>query len=102
VQIPEAEPLECFRARVCETVKRLIAAPEDGAGRAAPAPAEELVIVSHGGVIAALLADWLGAGYDHLLRRLALDNAGISAVDCHVNPPCVLWVNATEHLTNHR
>jgi broad specificity phosphatase PhoE len=64
-------------------------------------PTGELAIVSHGGVIASLLADWLGADYDRLLRRLSLDNAGISAVDRRTNPPRVLWINDTDHLINH-
>ncbi len=85
VHIPGAEPLERFRVRVRDAVSRIVAAHREG----------ELVIVSHGGVIAALLADWLVADYDHLLRRLTLDNAGISAFDCRTNPPHVLWVNAT-------
>ena len=72
----------------------------DGAPSASSAEADEgeVVIVSHGGVIAAWLADWLKADYDHVMQRLVLDNAGISAVDLHTLPPQVLWVNATTHL----
>jgi probable phosphoglycerate mutase len=91
MRIPGAEPLERFRARVQKVVSQILREHHDG----------ELVIVSHGGVIAALLADWLGADYDQLLRRLVLDNAGISAIDGQANPPHVLWINATDHLTNH-
>lgn len=91
VAIPGAEPLEAFRSRARQTVARILLAHRDDAA---------VVIVSHGGVIAALLADWLNAQYDEVLRRLALDNAGISALDCQVAPPCVLWINATHHLTD--
>jgi hypothetical protein len=50
-------------------------------------------------VIAALLADLWHADYDALLRRLRLDNAGITALECgNGTPPHVLWVNATTHL----
>ena len=67
-----------------------------------PAEADEgeIVIVSHGGVIAAWLAEWLNADYDHVMQRLVLDNAGITAVDARTLPPQVLWVNATTHLTS--
>jgi len=92
VTIPGAESLEQFRARIRNAITQILSTYHDDG---------ELVIVSHGGVIAALLSDWLGADYDHLLRRLVLDNAGISALDRQTNPPQVLWVNATDHLTNH-
>ena len=58
----------------------------------------DIVIVTHGGVIAALLADWLGASFDQLLRRLALDNAGVTGCHYRMTPPHVLWVNDTRHL----
>lgn len=92
VSIPAAEPLEKFQRRVQEAVGRILAAHHrDG----------DIVIVSHGGVIAALLAEWMRAEYDQVLRRLVLDNAGVSAIDYRVMPPCILWVNATHHLSNH-
>ena len=88
VSIPNAEPLEAFRARVRRTLERLIEQFDDG----------EYVIVSHGGVIAAVLADTLGADFDLLLRRLRLDNAGITALEFATPLPHVLWINATAHL----
>ena len=91
VQIPDAEPLADFRARVRAAFTRMLAAHE---GRG------DLVIVTHGGVIASLLADCLDAAYDRLLRGLSLENAGVSAVNCRHQPPVVMWVNATTHL-NH-
>ena len=88
VSIPDAEPLEAFRVRVRRTLEQLIERFEDG----------EYVIVSHGGVIAAMLADTLGADFDLLLRRLRLDNAGITALEFATPLPHVLWINATAHL----
>ena len=88
VQIPEAEPLAQFRARVRGAFARIIQAH----------PEEELIVVSHGGVMASLLADWLEADYDGVLRRVVLENAGISACDARTRPPHVLWVNDTHHL----
>lgn len=87
-EIPGAEPHAAFRERVRQAAARLIARMGEG----------EHVVVSHGGVIAALLADWLHADYDTLLRRLRLDNASITALDVDGDVPHVLWVNAVEHL----
>ncbi len=87
--IPNAERLEIFLQRVRGARERLLATLQ----------AEEAVIVAHGGVIAALLADALCTTYDHCLQHVALDNAGISAVAFEAGrPPSVLWVNATAHL----
>ena len=92
VVIPGAEPVLDFRARVRQAVGRIVAAHRQD---------ESIVIVSHGGVIATLLADWMQAEYDQVLRRMALDNGGISAIDCQALPPAILWVNATHHLGHH-
>ena len=99
VAIPRAEPLEQFRERVRGAVSRIVAGIGEG----------EYVVVSHGGVIAAVLADVLGADYDFVIRRMRLDNAGITALELgaalpHAPTPNalvwghVLWVNSTLHL----
>lgn len=90
VTIPSAEPLAAFRARARGAFDRIVGDMADG----------EYVVVSHGGVIAALLADVLRADYDALLRRLQLDNGGITAIECGWGTPYVLWVNATTHLSS--
>ena len=88
VTIPEAEPAAAFHQRVRRVFERI----------AQRHPDQEVVLVTHGGVIASLFSRWLEADYDRLLRRVALENAGISRVDCRTQPPLVLWVNATHHL----
>jgi len=88
VVIPDAEPIAAFRGRVRAALKRIMANFEEG----------ECVVVSHGGVIAALLADLLAADYDALLRRLRLDNASITALECGAGLSHVLWINWTAHL----
>ena len=90
VVIPNGEPLDAFRLRVRQAWSRVLATIEGGDG--------EYVVVSHGGVIAAMLADALAADYDILIRRLRLDNAGITAIDCDGRMPHVLWINSTTHL----
>jgi len=87
VVIPGGEPLAAFRERVRQALARIL----EGAGEG------EYVVVSHGGVIAALLADLLSADYDLLMRRLRLDNAGVTAVEFGALPH-VLWINSTAHL----
>ncbi len=91
VLIPGGEPTERFHQRVHEAFGRIAQAHRDHSER-------EVIVVTHGGVIASLLATWLDADYDRFLRRVALENAGVSAVDCQHQPPSVLWVNATHHL----
>jgi broad specificity phosphatase PhoE len=88
VDIPGGEPLAAFRQRVRRAFDRALAGFGEG----------EYVVVTHGGVIAALLADWLSADYDTLIRRLRLDNAGITALELGSPLPHVLWVNSTRHL----
>lgn len=90
VIIPGGELLEPFRERVRGVLGRIVADVEDG----------EHVVVSHGGVIAAWLADILGADYDLLIRQLRLDNAGVTAIEFGTGLPHVLWINSTDHLTS--
>ena len=88
VVIPGGEPLAAFRQRVRRTLDRVMGGFGEG----------EHVVVTHGGVIAAVLADLLEADYDTLIRRLRLDNAGITALELGSRLPHVLWVNSTLHL----
>ena len=90
VVIPQAESLEVFQARVRRAMERILGLMEEG----------EYVIVTHGGVIAMMLADLLGADYDTLMRRLRLDNAGVTALEWGSGSgrPHVLWINSTIHL----
>ncbi len=88
VVIPGAEPVETFRARTRKALQTIAAGFDNG----------EYVIVSHGGGIAALLADVLGAEYDAVIRRLRLDNGGVTALEFGTGHPHVLWINATAHL----
>lgn len=92
VAIPEAEPVAQFRARARAAFDRIVSANQQ----------HELLIVTHGGVIASLLADWLGADYDQLLHQLVLSNAGVTAVECSGVSRWILWVNATTHLIPER
>lgn len=87
--VPGAEPVAAFLHRVRRARDDLLTTLE----------AEEAVIVTHGGVIAALLADALRADYNHLLQYLRLDNGGVSAVEFEADQLAhVVWINRTSHL----
>ena len=88
VIIPGAEPVDQFRLRARQALEKILSGCGEG----------EYVIVSHGGIIATLLADLVGADYDAVLRRVRLDNAGVTALEFGTGLPHVLWINSTTHL----
>ena len=88
VRIPDAEPVPTFQRRAWQALERVASQVNGG----------DYVVVSHGGVIAAILAQMWGADYDAVLRKLRLDNGGITALEFGAPVPHVLWVNATAHL----
>jgi len=53
----------------------------------------ENIVVAHGGVIAAMLAIIVGADYESILKRVRLDNAGITSVEATSNGLQVLSIN---------
>ena len=86
--IPNAERVGHFRKRVTERVRQ-IARKENG---------KTVLVVTHGGVITALLTDWLKADFDSVLQGLQIDNTSLTFV---VMTPTTakLWViNDTDHL----
>jgi len=88
VAILRGEALDAFHGRVRRAFARIAAAHQGG----------ELVVVSHGGAIASLLAEWLRKDYDQVLGPLALGNASITEVEWGQEQVDVLRVNHTEHL----
>jgi broad specificity phosphatase PhoE len=81
---PGGEPLEAVQERALRALTAIAAAHPDG---------DEVLIVSHGGVISACLAHWLGLPLSSIWR-LTVGNASVS----RVAPPRVLSVNETSHL----
>ena len=71
IVIPKGELLKNFRKRVTERVQA-IARTNRG---------KTVLIVTHGGVITALLTDWLKADFDNLLINLQIDNTSLTLVD---------------------
>jgi alpha-ribazole phosphatase len=81
---PGGEPLADVQARVVRAVAQIATAHPNG---------EDVLVVSHGGVISALLAHWLGLPLSSIWR-LAVANCSLS----EVAPPRVVSVNETGHL----
>jgi len=81
---PGGEPLADVQARVVRVVEGIAAAHPNG---------DDVLIISHGGVISALLAHWLGLPLSSIWR-IAVNNCSLS----EVAPPRVVSVNETGHL----
>ncbi|HJR49473.1 MAG TPA: histidine phosphatase family protein [Gemmatimonadales bacterium] len=81
---PGGEPLAEVQARALQAVARIASTHPDG---------EAVLIISHGGVISALLAHWLGLSLSSIWR-LAVANCSLS----EISPPRVVSVNETGHL----
>lgn len=81
---PGAEPLEAVQSRVLRAMAEIAAAHPNGG---------EVLVVTHGGVIGAYLAHWLGLPLSSIWR-LTLSNGSLS----EVAPPRVRSVNDTGHL----
>ncbi len=86
--IPNAERVSHFRKRVTERVRQI----------ARQNLRKTILIVTHGGVITTLLADWLKADFDRVLQGLQIDNTSLTFVT--LTPKMAkLWViNDTDHL----
>jgi broad specificity phosphatase PhoE len=81
---PGGEPLAEVQARALRAVVRIASSHPNG---------DDVLIVSHGGVISALLAHWLGLPLSSIWR-LAVANCSLS----EIAPPRVVSVNETGHL----
>ncbi len=81
VRIPGAEPLQAFRRRAMRCWKRYGAFAKRSRGA--------LAVVTHGGLMVAILAELLDASFDRLLVSLPLSNTAHVRVTWHVNRWCV-------------
>lgn len=88
VKIPKSESLVHFQKRVTRRMKQIARANRG----------KNILVVTHGGVITALLADWLKADFDHLLINLQIDNTSITLVDETDKKVRLKFINDASHL----
>lgn len=88
MRIPNAESVQRFRRRVTSRIREIARANK---GRT-------VLVVTHGGVITALLADWLKADFDSVLLGLQIDNTSLTFVDLSEKRARLWVVNDTDHL----
>jgi len=88
IKIPGSEPLPQFRSRTWQVMETILR----------HTPAGPIAVVTHGGVIASLLARLLDADFDLLLPRLRLDNGGVSVVDFNHGFHVIHAINDLHHL----
>ena len=86
--IPNAERVGHFRKRVTERVRQ-IARRDSG---------KTVLLVTHGGVITALLADWLKADFDSVLKNLQIENTSLTFAAVTESIAKLWVVNDTDHL----
>ncbi|MEI8345499.1 MAG: histidine phosphatase family protein [Candidatus Omnitrophota bacterium] len=87
--IPKGEPIARFRRRIATRVRQIAL---ENAGRT-------VLVVTHGGAIAALLAEWLKADFDRLLLTLQMDNTSLTFADYTRQRVRLGGINDTSHLT---
>lgn len=86
--IPGSEPIGRFRKRIVERVRAIARA---NRGRT-------VLVVTHGGAITALLADWLKADFDTLILNLQIDNTSLTLAEETDKRVRLLTVNDASHL----
>jgi len=88
VRIPQSEGIAHFRKRVTGRVKKIARLNRH----------KTVLLVTHGGVITALLADWMKADFDHLLLHLQIDNTSLTMVDHGEKHVRLRFINDASHL----
>lgn len=86
--IPGCEKISHFRKRITERVRKIARANRG----------KTIALVTHGGAITALLADWLQADFDHLLLNFRIDNTSITIADETDKRVHLKTINDTAHL----
>lgn len=88
-RIPRCEGVRAFRKRITERVAEIA---RRNAGKT-------VLVVTHGGAITSLLAEWLQADFDRLLLNLQIDNTSLTIAEADGRKVRLLTVNDATHLT---
>lgn len=90
INIPGQEKISAFRKRVDMEFKNII---KENKNR------ENVVVVTHGGVISSFLARLLGADFDKLILKLHLPNTCVTLVSFEKERGCLIHIADTFHLS---
>jgi alpha-ribazole phosphatase len=90
--IPGGEAIPAFHRRVRGSVKRILRKEQAGT----------ILIVTHGGVIASLIADWLRADFDRIILDLKVDNTGLVHAEHYDAGVVIQAINDITHLGKER
>jgi probable phosphoglycerate mutase len=88
ITIPKGEKLSDFKKRITTQVQKIAEAN----------PGKTVLIVTHGGAITALLANWMKADFDTLLVHLQIDNTSLTIVDSTKIRTKIRAINDASHL----
>jgi probable phosphoglycerate mutase len=89
VRIPGAEGISIFRKRIDRAFADII---RENSGR------DNIVVVTHGGVIASFLARLIRADFDRLILKLHLPNTCVTLVSFEEGRGCLIHIADTFHL----
>lgn len=89
VRIPGAENISSFRNRVRRTVYKIVDENQE----------KDVIVVTHGGVIAAFLAHILDADFDKLILGLHLPNTCVTLISFQEGRNCLIHIADTHHLS---
>ena len=87
-RIPKGEHLADFRRRITGRVREIARANEG----------KTVLLVTHGGAITALIAEWLKADFDTLLLNLHIENTSLTFVEFAEKRIRIRGMNDTAHL----
>jgi len=88
-RIPRCEGVAAFRRRIVGRVESIARANRG----------KTVLIVTHGGAITSLLAEWLKADFDTLLLNLQIDNTSLTIAEATDKKVRLMTVNDATHLS---
>ncbi|MFT7636554.1 MAG: broad specificity phosphatase PhoE [Candidatus Omnitrophota bacterium] len=86
--IPKAEKVKAFHKRVRNSIDNIMLKDLKG----------PILVVTHGGVIASLLSNWLKADFDTVLLNLRVDNTSVTIVEKNSSRIKIHTLNDVRHL----
>ena len=91
IKLPKAETIPKFCTRVVAGFERILTTEQQ----------ERIAIVTHGGVLAALISHWLKADFDHALLNILFENSSLTIAEVYDGRVYLTDINDTCHLHRH-